>query len=88
MAGGWTKDGAVQQQVEDSIDDAVNEARTRLPHGESAQFCIECGEPIPQARRKALPGVQYCINCQQEHEKAGANHSLYNRRGNKDSQLK
>lgn len=88
MAGGWTKDGAVQQQVEDSIDDAVKEARTRLPLGESAEFCIECGEPIPQARRKALPGVQYCINCQQEHEKAAASHSLYNRRGNKDSQLK
>lgn len=88
MAGGWAKDGAVQEQVEASIDDAVNEARSRLPQGESAEFCIECGEAISEARRKALPGVRYCIHCQQQHEKTASHQSLYNRRGNKDSQLK
>ena len=33
----------------------------------SAEFCEECGDEIPEARRKAIPGVQYCVYCQ-EHE--------------------
>lgn len=34
---------------------------------ESARFCHadRCGEPIPEARRAALPGVLYCVECQQ-----------------------
>lgn len=31
----------------------------------SAEFCEDCGEDIPQARRDALPGVQKCIHCQE-----------------------
>ena len=26
--------------------------------------CVRCYEPIPAARRKALPGVQLCVACQ------------------------
>ena len=51
MAGGWTRDGAVQDQIEDTVKDAVSAARARMPAGESARFCDECGEPIPAARR-------------------------------------
>ena len=35
----------------------------------SAEFCEECGDEIPKARQKAVPGVQYCVFCQQLHEK-------------------
>lgn len=28
--------------------------------------CRECGEPIPEARLKAIPGVGLCISCQEE----------------------
>lgn len=89
MATGWAKDGAVQEQIEDSINDAVELARKKVPCGESSEFCEDCGEQIPEARRKALPGVRCCINCQYERDKADKKSlSLYNRRGSKDSQLK
>lgn len=31
---------------------------------DSAIVCIECEEPIPEARRQAIPGVQKCVDCQ------------------------
>ncbi|WP_291439934.1 DksA/TraR family C4-type zinc finger protein [Desulfovibrio sp.] len=88
MASGWTGDGAVQDQIQDSINDEVARARRNLPKGESLSHCEECGEEIPQARRDALPGVRLCIVCQQEADKEQQAVSLYNRRGSKDSQLR
>jgi len=35
----------------------------------SLEFCEECGEEIPQKRRTAVPGVQYCIPCQELFER-------------------
>ena len=43
---------------------------------------------IPEARRKALPGVRLCVACQEEADKDQRAVSLYNRRGSKDSQLR
>ena len=88
MAGGWAKDGAVQDQIDASVDDAVARAKTRLPKGESARYCEECGEPIPEPRRSAIPGVQLCIDCQTEIEKNESVSESINRRGSKDSQLR
>lgn len=88
MAGGWTSDGAVQEQIESSIEDAVQRARSQLTRGESLSHCEECGEPIPQARRQALPGVRLCIACQSERDREQGAFSGYNRRGSKDSQLR
>ncbi|MCU5772960.1 DksA/TraR family C4-type zinc finger protein [Erwiniaceae bacterium BAC15a-03b] len=87
MASGWASDDAVQQQIDSTIDDAVQRARKQLHAGASAEFCLECGEPIPEARRIALPGVQYCVSCQQLHDNQQSA-ALYNRRGSKDSQLR
>ena len=88
MAGGWTSDGAVQDQIDATIEDAVTLARSRLPKGKSLSHCEECDEPIPVARRKAIPGVRLCILCQSEIEKQQTFTSGINRRGSKDSQLK
>lgn len=87
MAGGWTRDGAVQDQIDDSVSDAVLAARARIPAGESERFCVECGEPIPERRRQALKGVRTCIGCQSGLDSQVA-HSAFNRRGSKDSQLR
>lgn len=87
MASGWAGDGAVQDQIDATLDDALERARRNLPQGESRHDCAECGELIPEARRQALPGVQLCINCQAERD-ADAAYSGYNRRGSKDSQLR
>lgn len=88
MAGGWTRDGAVQDQIDASIDDAVQQARSRIPEGESLSHCEECEAPIPDARRKAVPGVRLCVKCQKEHDKDETIYSPINRRASKDSQLR
>ncbi len=88
MAGGFAKDGAVQEQIDATIEDAVSHARGQLPRGESLKNCEECGNTIPSARRKAVAGVRLCVTCQAEHDKETVNLSGYNRRGSKDSQLR
>ena len=88
MATGWAKDGAVQDQIDDTVQDALQRARSQLPQGESLTHCEECGEEIPLARRQALPGVRLCIACQEERDKQATAFSGYNRRGSKDSQLR
>jgi phage/conjugal plasmid C-4 type zinc finger TraR family protein len=88
MAVGWAKDGAVQEQIDASVKDAVKQARGRLPEGESSTHCAVCEEPIPEARRRAIPGVRLCVSCQAAAEKQDAAASPYNRRGSKDSQLR
>jgi len=87
MASGWAPDGAVQDQIDGSITDAVNLARARLPSGPGAIDCQDCGEPIPEARRRAMPGARLCVQCQSGHDRPAAA-SSYNRRGSKDSQLR
>ncbi len=88
MAGGFAKDGAVQDQIDATVEDAVNRARNRLPRGESLKCCEQCHAPIPEARREAVPGVRLCVSCQAEHDKEAVKFSGYNRRGSKDSQLR
>lgn len=88
MAGGWARDGAVQDQIDASVEDAVERARSDLHAGDSAEYCEECDAPIPPARRNAIPGVQLCIDCQAEAEKHQATSSGINRRASKDSQLR
>jgi phage/conjugal plasmid C-4 type zinc finger TraR family protein len=88
MAGGWARDGAVQDQIDASVEDAVERARSKLPRGESLRHCEECDAAIPQARRQAVPGVRLCVNCQSLEDKEQKSKSGYNRRGSKDSQLR
>ncbi|MEO6386831.1 MAG: TraR/DksA family transcriptional regulator [Croceibacterium sp.] len=63
------------------------QARSQLPRGPSATHFDECGEPIPEGRRAAVPGVRTCVACQSGHDAHGR-HSAINRRGSKDSQLR
>ncbi len=88
MAGGWSRDGAVQDQIDASVDDAVQQARSRLPRGNSLSHCEECAEPIPQAHREAVPGVRLCISCQEVLDREFSPAGGINRRGSKDSQLR
>ena len=50
--------GAVQDQIDASVEDAVERTRRRLPRGESLLECEACGAEIPEGRREALPGVR------------------------------
>ena len=87
MAGGWTRDGAVQDQIDDTVADAVAAARAHMAAGEGSEFCIECGEPVPEARRRALPGARTCVECQSARDRRPVAGGI-NRRGSKDSQLR
>ena len=87
MAGGWSRDGAVQDQIDDTISDAVHAARDRMPSGEGTDQCEDCGDHIPDRRREVLPGIGTCVRCQTERDKTVA-YSTINRRGSKDSQLR
>ncbi|HAI9165753.1 TPA: C4-type zinc finger protein YbiI [Escherichia coli] len=88
MASGWANDDAVNEQINSTIEDAIARARGEIPRGESLDECEECGAPIPQARREAIPGVRLCIHCYQEKDLQKPDYTGYNRRGSKDSQLR
>ena len=88
MAGGWTRDGAVQDQINASVEDAVKRLRAEGEGRASLKDCEDCGEPIPQARREAVPGVRRCVACQTGADKTRTAFAGYNRRGSKDSQLR
>lgn len=88
MAGGWTRDGAVQEQIDASVEDAVKLARSNIKSGKSSEFCKECGLAIPEARRETVPGVQLCVTCQSIFEGKVVSTGGINRRGSKDSQLR
>lgn len=88
MATGWAGDGAVQDQIDATVNDAVARAKQQLPSGASLTHCEECGAEIPEARRQAMAGVRLCIECQSELDQHAQAFSSYNRRGSKDSQLR
>jgi len=89
MAGGWARDGAVNEQIEASISDELKRMQARQkPVGESRTHCAECEEPIPEARRLAIPGVKLCVDCMGERDTGHTQRGGFNRRGSKDSQLK
>lgn len=89
MAGGWAQDGAVNEQIEVSTQEAIERMRLRrAAAGESRETCADCDEPIPEARRQAVPGVRLCLECQQTADRAFVPRGGINRRGSKDSQLK
>ena len=87
MAGGWSRDGAVQEQIDDTVMDAVLAARARLAAGEGETHCVECGEEIPERRRLAMPGARTCVACQSGRDARSVSSGI-NRRGSKDSQLR
>jgi phage/conjugal plasmid C-4 type zinc finger TraR family protein len=88
MAKGFVNDDAVQEQIDATVADAVARVRSKRRKGPGLSRCEECDAPIPEARRKAVPGVRLCVKCQAEHDRADGVFSGYNRRGSKDSQLR
>jgi phage/conjugal plasmid C-4 type zinc finger TraR family protein len=89
MATGWAHEGAVQEQIDATVKDAIERAKSQLPTGPGLSHCADCMQEIPEARRHAIPGVRLCLTCQEivDKEQQAAT-SGYNRRGSKDSQLR
>lgn len=64
----------VQLRVEEERQRHINAARAQQP-GVSCTLCIDCDAPIPPARRRAIPGVQCCVTCQEITELKGKHYS-------------
>lgn len=88
MATGWAAEGAVQEQIDATVQDGILRAKSRLAAGPGLTHCADCGNPIPEARRAAIPGVRLCVACQQAADRDEVQFSGYNRRASKDSQLR
>ena len=88
MATGWANEGAVQEQIDATVKDAIKIAQSRLPQGPGLTHCAECAVEIPQARRDAIHGVRLCLACQDNRDRDLARSKGFNRRGSKDSQLR
>ncbi|KAA3639309.1 MAG: DksA/TraR family C4-type zinc finger protein [Proteobacteria bacterium] len=88
MAGGWYKDGAVQDQIDADVADALAQLQSQRATGPSLSHCEECDVAIPKARQEAIEGVRLCVNCQELADQDSGDLSTYNRRGSKDSQLR
>lgn len=54
----------VQQRVQEELARNLANA-THRPSGASEFFCLSCGEEIPEARRRVLPGVDLCVTCKE-----------------------
>jgi len=64
-------DRATEREEEMRQDALAEQARrAQMPAGDSAEFCAVCEQRIPEGRRLALPGVQTCIECQEDLERA------------------
>lgn len=56
-------DIAQQRELEER-ERHINNVRSR-PAAPSRFICELCDDPIPEARRVAVPGVELCVTCQQ-----------------------
>lgn len=56
-------------QLHDTM--ALAAQMANMPTGPAATTCVDCDQPIPEARRQAAPGCTRCIACQSDHERLG-----------------
>jgi phage/conjugal plasmid C-4 type zinc finger TraR family protein len=68
MAGGYFGSDAYSETAlafSEGAVDLVKKVLARQQVRESSYECKnpECGEDIPEARRQAVPGVQFCVSC-------------------------
>ncbi|MFG1173902.1 TraR/DksA family transcriptional regulator [Erwiniaceae bacterium CAU 1747] len=64
----------VQQRVEEDRQRHIHAHRNKT-QGVSRVLCIDCDAPIPPARRRAMPGVQCCVTCQEIAELKGKHYA-------------
>ena len=67
-------DRATEREEQDRADALAKQTRRAGLEGktvkDSAKYCV-CGAHIPLKRRQAIPGVQTCIDCQEDLERSG-----------------
>lgn len=63
-------DRAQAREEQQRADALAEQARRSQMDGLDHEFCLECDDPIPPARRRALPGVELCVECAERAERA------------------
>lgn len=63
-------DRAQEREEQQRADALAEQARRSQTDGVEHEFCTECEDPIPPARRVALPGVELCVECAERIERA------------------
>ena len=57
-------------RIQREIDSIVAARRQIVQHDcPAAEACDECGEPIPEERRQAVPGTRLCVDCARRAER-------------------
>ncbi len=64
-----------EQANDEAVRDELARARAGLAPAKdwrtaSAKRCVECDAHIPQDRRRAVPGVKRCTECQEIYERS------------------
>lgn len=49
-------------------ENGIAAARSMLGVGKSLEFCLDCGDRIPERRRDVVAGCRYCVVCQEAHD--------------------
>ena len=69
MASGWATEDSIENEISNYIDDKIEKAKKQIHSGKTLIYCEDCGEEIPEARRRAVPGVKKCVKCQEKMDK-------------------
>lgn len=56
--------------IDKAVADALSKMQQNPVSRPGSKICMECGEKIPDARRKL--GFQQCIECAEENERRGS----------------
>ena len=57
-----------QDKSDQLLNAGITACRSKVQGDSGREECIDCKEPIPAARRKAVPGCERCIECQTDFE--------------------
>lgn len=58
------RDGDASLNQQEHVQELIERAQLALPNAQfTYSHCVNCGEPIPEGRRRALAGVKTCIAC-------------------------
>ncbi|AAQ81449.1 putative zinc-finger containing protein [Aeromonas phage SW69-9] len=67
MAVGFGPENGLHMTINAGLDNALDFIRSTQYKGDTPEFCEECDEPIPEARRMAI-STAYCVQCQTVHD--------------------
>lgn len=86
MPAGYLSGDCHLEEIQTTIDNGIDFARSQLGSGESLFHCLDCDIPIPEKRRQVIKGCKYCVFCKDSHDRKIS--SQFNRKAGHDSQLR